>query len=67
MGEERTEPRSRVRVIDEIFPEYAGAADEIGDSAKGNRGGERGGEVREMARDGVSGSGGARKGSRVQW
>jgi len=28
---------------------------------------ERGGEVREMARGGVSGSGGARKGSREQW
>ena len=66
MGKNQAE-ESRGGVIDEIFPEYAGAADEIGDSAKGSRGGERGGQVREMARDGVSGSGGARKGSGEQW
>jgi hypothetical protein len=32
----------RSRVTDEIFPEYVGAADEIGDSMKGVRGGVRG-------------------------
>ena len=54
-GKSRAEESSE-GVIDEIYPEYTGAADEIGDSAKGARRGdvlgERGGEgkLRAMAR-----------------
>lgn len=67
MGGKTRAEESSEGVIDEIFPEYAGAADEIGDSAKGKRGGDDLGEGRgEIGRwrgDGVSGSGGAWKGS----
>ena len=35
----------RSRVTDEIFPEYVGAADEIGDCMKGVRGGVRGDDL----------------------